>query len=352
MMRRVLAASLALALAACAARAPSAYALAFAEAERALHAGRYSEAADRFEAAAADSTQSDRDRDHATFLAAEAHASAGDRAGARAILEKLATSKTTYGAEAQFALATLLLDSGDPAGWTALDVFARAHPSDGHAIVAIRRRARHEDETSTEAALAYLDGLVAPTRGTELEEFVLYERALRLARLQRDEPALAAYLDLAARFPYPGPHWDDALFHASELHERLGKYDDALADLRRMLVEREHSDSPGPYERPLFPSAAFRIAVLLRDRIGDKKAARAAFLAFANDFVNAQTRDDALWEAARLGENDDDRCSPLKELLSVRPDSRYVPCAITRCPSLQRPANSGAPKTCHAYLER
>lgn len=350
-MRRI-ALVLAAIVVACAARAPSAYALAFAEAERAQNAGRYGEAADAFARAAGDPTQSQRDRDHASLLAAQMRARAGDRAGARAILETLAKSPTTYGGDAQFALAVLLVESGDPSGWPALDAYARAFPNVGSAIVAMRRRARHEDESGPAAALAYLDGLAPAVKGTELEEFVLYERAERLARLARNEEALAAFLDLATRFPYPGPHFDDALYRASELDEQLGRYDDALRELRRMLAEREPSDKPGTYERPRFHEAGFRIAVLLRDRIGDKKAARAAFLDFASDFENAQTRDDALWQAARLSESDADRCKTLGELLSVRPDSRYVPCAIARCPSLTRPEKSLAPPTCHAYLER
>lgn len=341
-----------LGLAACAARAPSSYALAFAGAERALAAGRYGEAAARFEEAAHDETQPQRDRDHATLLAAQARARGGDRAGARALLEPLAKSTTEYGLAAQYELAVLLLASGDPSGWAALEAHARAHPNDGTAIVAMRRCARHEDETGAAAALAWLDRLLPDVKGTELEEFVLFERAERLAKLARDEEALTAFLELATRFPYPGPHFDDALFRASELDEKLGRYADAVRELRRMLKEREPSDKPGTYERPRFPAGAFRIAVLLRDRLGDKKAARDAFLEFASDFVNAQTRDDALWQASLLAESDAERCRDLGKLVDVRPDSRYVPCALARCSVLTRPAESKAPATCHAYLVR
>ncbi len=355
-LRAVAVSGLAALVLACAARAPSSYALAFAQAERAQNAGRYAEAADGFLAAAADETQSQRDRDHATLLAAHMRDRAGDRAGARALLEPLTKSPTTYGIEAQYELGVLFLASEDPAlvasGWAALDAYARAHPEVGTAIVAMRRRVRHEDETGPAAALAYLDGLAPAIKGTALEEFVLYERAERLARLGRDTDALAAFLELAARFPYPGPHFDDALFRASELDEKLGRFDDAIRELRRMLVERERSDKPGTYERPRFHEGAYRIAVLLRDRVGDKKAARQAFLDFANDFENAQTRDDALWQASRLAETDGERCRDLEKLIAVRPDSRYVPCALARCSGLTRPKDSVAPPTCHAYLLR
>lgn len=337
---------------ACGAHAPSAYALAFAEAERAQNAGRYEEAAGRFEAAAGDGSQSARDRDHAMLLAAQMHARSGDRARARVLLEELAKSPTSYGGDAQYHLGALLLDSGDPAGWATLDAYARKYPDVGLAITAMRRRARHEDETGPAAALAYLEGLLPSAKGHDLEEFVLYERAERIARMGRDEEALAAFLDLATRFPYPGPHFDDALFRASELDEKLGRYPEAIRELRRMLAEREPSEKPGTYERPRFAEGALRIAELLRDRVGDKRAARAEFLAFARSFENARTVDDALWQAAKLSESDDDRCAALRTLVDQRPDSRYVPCAVARCPGLTRPKESAAPAACRGYIDR
>jgi hypothetical protein len=45
-------------------------------------------------------------------------------------------------------------------------------------------------------------------------------------------------------------------------------------------------------------------------------------------------------------------CDRLDTLASDFPDSRYVPCAIEKCPSIKRSSKSKAPKTCHAYLAR
>jgi hypothetical protein len=45
-------------------------------------------------------------------------------------------------------------------------------------------------------------------------------------------------------------------------------------------------------------------------------------------------------------------CDRLSTLASDFPDSRYVPCAMERCPGIKRPSKSKAPATCHGYLTR
>ena len=88
--------------------------------------------------------------------------------------------------------------------------------------------------------------------------------------------------------------------------------------------------------------AGHRVSILVNNA-GAAKSARLA------------ATDDALWREAELWRKDGDQatmCDRLATLASDFPDSRYVPCAIERCPSIRRDAKSKAPKTCHAYLTR
>ena len=339
-------------LLACGSGKPSVFATSYAAAERAESAGRYEEAAQAYAAAAADVDAPPREQDHARLLSALLTAKAGDRAGAATLLRVLAAGKSEYAAPAEYHLAILLLDSGDPSGWNALDGFLRAYPNTGLALVAFRRRLRHEDEGGPLQALAYLRALAPAVAGSELEEYVAYFVAERLADAGQTAEALAAFEAVATRFPYPKAHFDDSLYRASELSEALGKPAEAVALLERMLAERETSSLPGTYNRPRFPDGAFRIAVLWRDKLGNAEKAREAFLRFTDDYPDSIKVDDALWEAAKLSENEGARCTLLARLVRSAPDSRYVPCAVTRCKDVTRPSGSQAPKDCHAYLEK
>ncbi len=122
-----------------------------------------------------------------------------------------------------------------------------------------------------------------------------------------------------------------------------------------MVKERETTIIVGTYERPKYVPAMLRIGELWRDRLHDHAKARAAYHRLYADFKNSSSRDDALWLEASLWRDDGDRaeaCGRLDTLLHDFPDSRYVPCAIKECPSLQRPAKSRAPDVCHPYIER
>lgn len=339
-------------LLACGNGKPSVFATSYAAAERAESAGRYEEAARAYAAAAADVDAPPREQDHARLLSALLTAKAGDRAGAATLLRALAAGKSEYAGPAEYHGAVLLLESGDPSGWDALDRFLRTYPNTGLALVAFRRRLRHEDEGGPPQALAYLRALAPGVAGSELEEYVGYFVAERLADAGQTAEALAAFEALATRFPYPKAHFDDALYRASELAEALGKPEDAVALLVRMLAEREASSLPGTYNRPRFPDGAFRIAVLWRDKLGNAEKAREAFLRFTDDYPDSIKVDDALWEAAKLTENEGARCAILARLVRSSPDSRYVPCVVARCKEVTRPGTSRAPNECHGYLEK
>ena len=203
------------------------YAQAFSEAERCQTAGRFDEAAERYDRAA-DAAPNPRERAHAAYLAATMLASGGDIAGASARLEKLAAVRpaTEHTPRALYDLADLRIAHGSGAsGWADLERMVEVFPSTGLAVRALRRVAAEKDRTQgKKATIAYLDGVAQRRAGTEIEESALYAAATRLHATGDIEPAHAKYMSIVERWPYPfGRTWDDSLFHASEIDEERGK---------------------------------------------------------------------------------------------------------------------------------
>jgi tetratricopeptide (TPR) repeat protein len=336
------------------------YERAFAEGERAESAGRFAEAAQRY-AEAGSAAKVGRDRDYARHAAALMLERAGDRAGARAGLDALsAGAHSEEAALAAYESARMAIEHGDgdgdeTPGWKELEAMLLRFPNDGVARPALRRLVAHEDEARGDAStLELLRRLQPALDGTERGEEVAYQIALRLDRLGRTVAARDALVAVATRWAYPhGTLFDDALYRASELDERMGRYDVAIADLRRMLAVRESSWFTGSYERPRFDAGQMRIADLYEDRLHDDARAREELHRLYTDFKTSLLRDHALWKEAALWIRSGDRargCDRLGTLVRDFPDSRYVPCAMTQCPGLARPSKSKAPETCRRYL--
>ncbi|MBX3220161.1 MAG: tetratricopeptide repeat protein [Labilithrix sp.] len=354
---RALALALVLPALACAPNRGAAYEKSLAEARRAHHAGRFDAAADRFDEAAR-TAKIPRDAVYARYEAALARARAGDVARAARELRAIADARppNAYSAQAAFKAADLAWKSDPSAGYAELEAVALRFPENGVGKVALVRVLRRDDESGPAATLAHLDALGPKLAKTALEEDIAYERAKRVAELGRLEEARDAFVAVADRWPYPGgAYFDDALYRASEIEEKLGRPREAIALLERMLSFRERSVTIGSYERPRYVPAVLRIAKLYEERLGDRAGARATYHRLYADFKTSTLRDDALWHEAALWEMDGDTdtaCDRLSTLTRAFPDSRYVPCAVDRCRSIERPSKSKAPKTCHAYLTR
>ena len=87
----------------------------------------------------------------------------------------------------------------------------------------------------------------------------------------------------------------------------------------------------------------------------DRARGRAAFHRLHDEFATSKLRPDALWFEARLWDEDGDAksaCDRLATLANEFPDSRYVPCAIEKCPAVKLADKSKAPKACHPYILR
>jgi outer membrane protein assembly factor BamD (BamD/ComL family) len=328
-----------------------------ADADRAHSAGRFDIAADRYDEAAR-TAKVPRDAVRARYEAALARAQTGDVARASKELHALADASppNAYSAQAAYKAADLAWKSDPAQGFVEFEAVALRFHEDPIARVALARVLRHDDESGAATTLGHLDALGAKVRGTSLEGEVAYQRAVRLAELGRTEAARDAFLEVARRWPYPvGPYFDDSLYRASELEEKLGRYQEAVADLERLLSFRESSVMIGTYERPRYVPAMLRLVKLYEERLHDRAKARETLHRLYADFKTSTLRDDALWREAALWLKDGDTgtaCDRLSTLTNDFPDSRYVPCAIERCSSIKRPSKSKAPKVCHPYLTR
>ncbi len=352
-----LAATAAVALSACAPEHGAEFHAALAAAAREEGAGRFASAAKAYDRAANEGLLP-ADRDQARWAAAETTARAGNiAAAARRYAEIAGDDSDEHQAESTYRLALLRLDHGDAErGWSDLKEVARRFPTHGVAHVALRRIVGHADENGPQAGLDALRALEGDLRGTELEPLLAYLEAEHTERLGDTAGARAAYVAIADRWPYPfGAFFDDALWRASLLDEKLGQYADAVADLQRMLYQRETTIMVGSYERARYVPAILRIGALYRDRLHDRARARDAFHHLYADFAHSTSRDRGLWLEAALWREDgasDRACDTLRTLVSQFPDSRYVPCAVAQCAGLERPVPSKAPKECHPYITR
>jgi len=342
---------------ACAPSRGAAYDRAMAEAARAESAGRLDEAVQGYERAEA-SAERPRDRDQARWDAADVLAREGHVAQAVERFDAMARDAASgHQAEAAYRAALLRIEHGDAdRGWRDLEQVPRRFPTHGIAHVAVRKLVAHADDGGPSAALDELQALQRDVGSTGLGPLVAFLSAEHLEAMHDDAAARDAYLRIADRWPYPfGAFFDDALWHASLLDEKLGRYQAAIDDLERLVSVRETTTLMGSYERALYVPSMLRIGELYSERLHDRARAREAYHRLYTGFAHSTKRDEALWlEAALWREDGDDKtaCDRLGTLVRQFPDSRYVPCAALRCPGLERPRTSDAPRRCHAYITR
>jgi tetratricopeptide (TPR) repeat protein len=325
-----------------------------AAAERSYAAGRYQEAARHWKNAAEHAASPGWAR-KARHRQAMSLLRGGDWQAARTVLRQLAREKGSLASRASYDLALLELEHGPSSAGTArLRQLIVGDPGSNVAGIALRRYlSLFRDSGGAAAVVNEIHNLLPTLTNTGLDEPLRFELARQLAAMNQLEPALEAYLELAERHPYPrGAHWDDALWHAAGIEERLGRPKQAIAYLERMLSVREGSDFVGSYERPRYGQARFHLAELIRDQLHDPARAREEFWRLFKRHPNSLLRDDALWEAAKLARAQGDEagtCSLLRTLLEALADSRYATCAPLLCPSL---SNATSNERCAPYIAR
>jgi tetratricopeptide (TPR) repeat protein len=312
---------------------------------------------DAYDHAAATAVRA-RDRDQAHWSAADVLARAGRLAEAVARLDRIARDDgSEHEAEAAYRTALLRIDHEDAdRGWRDLEDVVRRFPSHGVAHVAVRRLVEHADSAGPEAAARELAALDRDVGKTDLAPLVAFLSAEHAEARGEDAAARDAYLRIADRWPYPhGAFFDDALWHASLLDEKLGRIQAAVDDLERLVEKRETTSIMGSYERARYVPSMLRLGDLYRDALHDHAKARATFHRLYTDYAHSTKRAEALWREAALWRSDGDpktACDRLSTLVHEFPDSRFVPCATATCQGLERPAKSGAPGECREYLTR
>jgi TolA-binding protein len=317
--------------------------------------GQHRAAAQHYERAAAAATKP-RDAEEARYRAADSYARAGDAARAEALYRELAAlgPNAERRARAEFALADLWAASGRVEQAEAQRAAAiRRYPSSGVASSALSQHLSYLRELGgSQRVLAYLTAESAALGTSELGETLAYRRARELAEQGLVVEARDAYLDCAARFPYPaGAYWDDALFRAAEAELSLGAPERALRHLERLLERQESASITGSYQRGRYAEAQLKIAEIYRDSLHDTTRARLELRKVWQRHPKSRLVDDALFQEALLAHRAGDRagaCAPLRIIVNELPDSRYVPCAHQLCDSLPKTPQ----RDCRGYIER
>jgi tetratricopeptide (TPR) repeat protein len=319
----------------------------------AYSSGRFEEAAREYDAAAGASLRAT-DRAEALYLGAVAYQRERSWDKARAAYARLMKEEagSQRARRATFDVAAMEIEAGNRnKGYEMLREAMMKYPDDGLARRALVRYLEYLDQNGSDV-LGWLGGAAPTLAATELDENVLYAIAQRQEKAGDLERARASYVACAERHPYPqGSLFDDALWHASLLDEKLGHPERAIDDLEQMLRVREPSSLTGSYERPRFAPARFRTAVLYRDALGNHAEARRQFHALYVNHPTSILRDDALWEEAKLALADGDgreACALTAILAKDFPASRYAPCSRALCPT----ATPAPGARCHEYVTR
>jgi TolA-binding protein len=327
-----------------------AFELSFAAGQRAYSAGRYEEAAQLFDRAAADAERV-KDRDEALFLRARMYERLQRWSEAREAYRRLlATSPDgPRAARAAFEIATIEIDHGEAeAGWKALAAAVERYPSHGSASRAIELWAERTAETQGEEALrAALERWRRDLGASASAQRIKYEIARSHARGGDHAAARDAYLRAAREHPYPkGNLTDDAYWFAAEEAEAASDPRGAIAILEELLSFREISGWGQSYERPRYPAAQLRVAEL-HLALGELERALAAFRRTHENHVTSVLADDAMWQEAILSRRLGDAaraCAVLEALKKREPPSRFARCAGLLCPA------AGAASRCPRYI--
>jgi TolA-binding protein len=324
---------------------------AFRAGQRALDAGRYEEAVAHFEQAERDAARL-KDRDEAVFMQARMHERQEAWSEARDDYERLQriSPKGPRTARAAFAAAWVEIEHGDAArGWRELRAAMEQHPNHGGTRRALPDWVDHRrDEVGEDAMRAELVGMRSKLAGNDIEQHLDYEIAKSLERSGELQQAHDLFLETARRHPYPsGSLTDDAYFRASLVAEAMGDPKLAIADLRELLGAREVATGFS-YERPRYPEAQLRIAVLYRDGLGDLDSARRELRVVYLEHGSSVLADDAMWQEALVALRQGDAagaCDLAASFAERFPESRYRSCLREVCP-----ASPAGERACPPYI--
>ena len=172
-----------------------------------------------------------------------------------------------------------------------------------------------------------LSAAFPPLQDTDVADNLIWALA-DLAEHELRDPAAAILL--YDRIPVDHPRSglrDDARMRAALLSRARGDTAGAITRLRALLATREVARGPGSYFSIWLDDAQLLLAVVLRDEVGDHRAAAAAFAQLPADYPRSILVDDALAAWAELALADGDvatACRVAARLLAHDAESRFA----------------------------
>lgn len=307
-----------------------------AEAEAHEKAGRNQEALDAYARAAESCPKiSDMRRRYATCRSAYmGRAELLDRMGKRYQAAELyeeipaiLTDHRSASAEALYRGGRIYLELGeDKLGYTLLWRTVTDYPNEEFAADALKIVVRDGRKRNARQLHGELSRVAKALSETAIADNLLYQMA-ELAQNELREPKLAiSYYDVIAdRYP-EGGLVDDALWYGAKLSKESGDAPGALTRLKKLQSTREVAFGTGSYLSVWLDDGQLELGRLLRDDIGDFKAAAAAYRKLHELYPDSILRDDArMGEAiswSKLGEKDKG-CAALAKLRKDYPESKY-----------------------------
>ena len=197
-------------------------------------------------------------------------------------------------------------------------------PSAKNALLEILGHYRKQGDLP--GALAFLDARYVLLEKTPIGDNITLRKAQLHRELGQHEEAIAAYGRLMKRHRASGLY-DDAHWELATLYEDLGRFEDALTQLRLITEDQDSSWYVGSYDSQYVDDARFRRGMILLDRLDRFEEAAEEFGLFASEFDQSMLRDDARWNIvqARLGANDAEEAEEAcEDLADAEPESRWV----------------------------
>lgn len=240
-------------------------------------------------------------------------------------------------AKALYRAGRLRLELGeDAAGYELLWRAVTNYPDVAYAVDALRLVVTDGRRRNPAQLYDVLHGLIEPLAGNDVSDNILYYLAT-LAEEEFSRPGVArGHLDTIIASYREGGMFDEACWHAARLSRGLGDGKGAARRLRALLATREVAIGAGSYFSVWLDDAQLELGIVLRDDLGDNRAAVAAFRQLPEDYPASVLHDDASFEIAvtlaRAG-NRTGACRELARLARTWPDSKYQ---LERAPTLGR----------------
>jgi tetratricopeptide (TPR) repeat protein len=259
---------------------------------------------------------------------------AAQRAGeARAAYRRIAAAPASdeAAATACLRLGRLELAGGDEvAAWRAWWRCVTEWPDEPSAGDALRELVSDGRGRDARALVTQMGEVLTVVAQSQVADNLVWWMAeLSEREMREQETARALYDRLPRDYPMSGMR-DDARWHAARISRELGDGRGAAERLRGLLATREVALGAGSYFSIWLDDAQLELGKVLRDELGDRKGAAAAFRRLERDYPASTLIDDATWELARTlhaGGDKPGTCAALGELARRFEDSRHAEAA-------------------------